>query len=773
MAGRLGTLTLDLIAKIGGFTGPLEKASKQSKKTADDISSAGKAIGIGIGAGAAAAAVGLTLMVKSQMDAIGAQVDLASKLRTTYGSLETLARAGDLAGVSMQQIEAAAGKLELNLGKAAQGSKAQSEALAQLGLNASEVAALPLDERILKINAALAKNVPAAQRAAVAAELFGAKNATAMGLLDTDTLAEAARQVEIFGLNLSEVDAAKVEMAGDALSNFSLLADGIGTQLTVELAPVLKAIGDQFLESAEKAGGLGTVVQDTVKTSVNVLSFLADAADGVGRVFEIVADTIIGTITTAAGYATDAIADVVEALQTIPGVDLSGNAESIRQFSQESFSVAQEAAANIKETLERPLAGTAFKQFYEDAQKAGQASAEAAESTKGSAEVVARAMGTVDKAAAKAERQLQKTFESTAEGLERQIALFGQSGEAAQLAYEIQSGKLVGINAEQQKRLEGLAAELDSLEKIKEQQEGYAGLVRDMRADEEVRNDQLRERLKIIESMPGLLPGERTKQTGRAIDAAFPDAPDSGVSEIDAGPLGELGKLDDSQQELEEWYSTQLQLLDGYRKDRSDLNTQWDEQELELKRQYEEQLAGIESSRWKVGLSGMSDFLTQIQTLRDTDSKKGKQLAKTAAIAQATINAYTAATGAYASASAIPVVGWVMGPIAAAAALAAGLANVSAIKGMAHDGIDSVPEDGTWLLQKGERVTTAETSAKLDNTLAKVQAGMAARSGGAVSQPMNITINQPGVTNAREARESSAAVQRAVARAVSGSRRYI
>ena len=39
---------------------------------------------------------------------------------------------------------------------------------------------------------------------------------------------------------------------------------------------------------------------------------------------------------------------------------------------------------------------------------------------------------------------------------------------------------------------------------------------------------------------------------------------------------------------------------------------------------------------------------------------------------------------------------------------------------MAHDGIDSIPEDGTWFLQKGERVTTAETSAKLDRTLDQV-----------------------------------------------------
>lgn len=46
-----------------------------------------------------------------------------------------------------------------------------------------------------------------------------------------------------------------------------------------------------------------------------------------------------------------------------------------------------------------------------------------------------------------------------------------------------------------------------------------------------------------------------------------------------------------------------------------------------------------------------------------------------------------------------------------------------ALLGMAHDGIDAVPETGTWLLQKGERVTTASTSAKLDKTLDEVQAG--------------------------------------------------
>ena len=40
MAGSLGTLTLDLIAKIGGFTGPMDQAGRAAKKTSKEMTSA-------------------------------------------------------------------------------------------------------------------------------------------------------------------------------------------------------------------------------------------------------------------------------------------------------------------------------------------------------------------------------------------------------------------------------------------------------------------------------------------------------------------------------------------------------------------------------------------------------------------------------------------------------------------------------------------------------------------------------------------------------------
>ena len=50
----LGTLTLDLIARIGGFTGPLDQASRESQKRMAEIKKSAEALGKGVGAAFAA-----------------------------------------------------------------------------------------------------------------------------------------------------------------------------------------------------------------------------------------------------------------------------------------------------------------------------------------------------------------------------------------------------------------------------------------------------------------------------------------------------------------------------------------------------------------------------------------------------------------------------------------------------------------------------------------------------------------------------------------------
>ncbi|EFI2067068.1 hypothetical protein BEN92_001659 [Escherichia coli] len=128
-------------------------------------------------------------------------------------------------------------------------------------------------------------------------------------------------------------------------------------------------------------------------------------------------------------------------------------------------------------------------------------------------------------------------------------------------------------------------------------------------------------------------------------------------------------------------------------------------------------------------------------TLFGQENTKAMQMAfnahKAFSIGQATVNMWTAATDAWNDPTNVTT-----GQKIAAAALAVSqnMGNIANIKstnvsGMAHDGIDNIPREGTWLLDKGERVVDQRTNGDLKDFLA------AQKSGGGNSQP--IEVNAP------------------------------
>jgi hypothetical protein len=138
-------------------------------------------------------------MVRSGLDVIGAQADMAASLRTTVESLQVLTWAGELAGVSMGEIEQATKKLTTRLSEAAAGSGSAVGALQRLNLTAAELQALPLDQRIVAIQEALNRFVPEAERAAVASDLFGDRAALAFLRIDPPPCARRRRMCRISG----------------------------------------------------------------------------------------------------------------------------------------------------------------------------------------------------------------------------------------------------------------------------------------------------------------------------------------------------------------------------------------------------------------------------------------------------------------------------------------------------------------------------------------------------------------------------------------------
>jgi hypothetical protein len=234
--------------------------------------------GIALAAVTAAAAAAGVAMVRSGLEVIGAQADMAASLRTTVESLQVLTWAGELAGVSMGEVEQATKKLTTRLSEAAAGSGSAVGALQRLNLTAAELQALPLDQRIAAIQEALNQFVPEAERAAVASDLFGDRAALAFLRIDAATLREAAQDVQDFGVAVSAADAAQIERTGDAIAKLSLIWLGLTNRLTAAVAPALETVANALADMARGTGPIGGAITAVFDNLTRLATYAATFA---------------------------------------------------------------------------------------------------------------------------------------------------------------------------------------------------------------------------------------------------------------------------------------------------------------------------------------------------------------------------------------------------------------------------------------------------------------------------------------------------------------
>jgi hypothetical protein len=217
--------------------------------------------GVAAAAATAALAAAAGAMIRNGLQVIDAQAKLAASLDTTVASIQVLERAGALAGVSMGQIEQATIQLTRRLSQAASGTGPAVNALNRLRLSASELQRLPLDQRIALIQDRLADFVPEAERAAIAAQLFGDRAALVFTRIDSATLRQANQDLIDFGVIVSDQDARQIERTNDAISRLGLLWRGVANQLTVAVAPALEAVVNALAAFASVTGPLGRAIQ--------------------------------------------------------------------------------------------------------------------------------------------------------------------------------------------------------------------------------------------------------------------------------------------------------------------------------------------------------------------------------------------------------------------------------------------------------------------------------------------------------------------------------
>jgi hypothetical protein len=350
------------------------------------------------GAAAVTAAVAATAaLVKAGLQSADAQVKLARSLDGTITGLQALDRAANRAGVSSGELEGALSRLNQNLGRAMLEGGPAADALERLGLNAQQLSALDVDERM----AAIADQVKAlglnSQETAAILRDLGIRQASVVNLMRDggDAIRESKDRLAEYGLTMNNIDARKIEAANDAMGEFSVIMDGVSQKLAAKFAPAIELIATKFADAAAEGEGIGSGVDKAYEMIKTSAIFIINAIDGVARTFEVagkagaafalgVTKAILELANAIINGPTKAVNELINLMNKIPMLEigeigLTNFGEDIAQQLLIVDGALREAGADIQNTLLRPLAGDEFKKLLDEAEVNAEQIAMAAE----------------------------------------------------------------------------------------------------------------------------------------------------------------------------------------------------------------------------------------------------------------------------------------------------------------------------------------------------------------------------------------------------------
>jgi len=272
----------------------LDKRVNNSTKGMQGMESSAGVVFRGLAAGATIVTGALSTMVgvatglwKVTADNIDAQAKLANSLGLTYSQYERLSYAAGMAGTSQEALNTGLRKLSLGLSQAISGVGPTADALRLLGLDAKDLANVPLDQAMAQIADAMKGVENSADRTAIAVNLFGRQGLQMLPLLNEDMKA-LGDEAERMGRTLSQVDLTAIDNAGDAFDRVTSSMSALTNRFVADLAPAIEVVAESLFgatESAGEFGGAGTFAADLVINSMGLLINVFSVVRGTTEVF--------------------------------------------------------------------------------------------------------------------------------------------------------------------------------------------------------------------------------------------------------------------------------------------------------------------------------------------------------------------------------------------------------------------------------------------------------------------------------------------------------
>ena len=753
MAGKsLGILTIDLIAKVGGFVQGMDKAERASQKWRDQVKKDAKEIStsiIAIGAAAATAAVGIgaagLAIVKNTAQQVTEADRWAKSLKMSTQDLLSWQYAAEQAGLTGDNIADIFKDINDKVGDAVLNKSGEAaQALDTLGLSAQKLSQQSPDKQLLAISSALQK-IPSQAGKTNILESLGNDLSKMLPLFDNNNekLKQFLQLSKDFGIAPPQEDIDNLVKVNQFFQDIETSARGLKMEIAsglakVDLSPLqdgLDSIHDVFTDPAILQG-----LSDLVGEAISLAGVVGRIAGGLGAIASYTRSRI-GAVS--GNYDS---ADENDVAQRIEFLNKRGNQSKEQKDELDFLNKRLQYLRAIKSSL-----------TPEDVEKGANGltsllSDMGIDQPKGDDYNLGKGQSN-QKITAKSNSS-DNTFKNRLLDLQKQAALIETTGkktaevtELEKVNFDITSGNLNKLSEGQKEQLRIAAKFLDSKkEELRLNQENAK--VAEYVSGLEKQNKLVRQGFD--NQIVGRYSGSRERsrmQDDNDIQQDFASRQEDLLNQLQSGDI-DKSLYDKKKEALQNSLDERLKIQEKHYKDLDDLQKDGAAGFISGITDQATAYSDLYANMQPVGAQTFSNLTDMVINWAETGKLNAQDFAATfiqsvgaallqyaaAQVAMAALSAFTAWIG-------VPYVGPVVASTQAiAAAAAAGVfmtAIGSALHGQAHDGIDSVPETGTWLLQKGERVTTAKTSAKLDATLDRV--ATQSTGGGAIYAP-NISI---------------------------------
>lgn len=676
----IGELVVRIVGDSTALAQDLATAAKSTESFSAKARSSLNTFATGAAVAFAGAVAGVAAIYAEQAKLIDQTAKLADSIGITTEALTGLRYAAALTGVEQNTLDTALKKVNIKLAEAAAGSTDAAATFDRLGVNASELINLPVDQRISAIADGMKGLGSQTERTAIAVKLFEEEGVALVNMLGggSESLAAMTAEAEALGLTLSRVDAAKVEQANDAITRVGALGEGFKNQLTAELAPVIEGVATGIKDWALEMGGFGEVAKI-------VVNFLVRAAGTVGDVFR--GWEIILKANKALFY--ELAASAAEAFASI-----SASAAGPKQEVDGFFSVILQGLADTSANAQRWAFG----------KSAGDALAEASDS----AQVWARDMRD---AAIQAQDDLSRALNEPIPSQAAELWLADWRQKSATLARETAQVKAEIAAAPPAQPQRGSAADefelnstYDDVNIINARLADRANTYQEWR-DKELEKERaytaaeiqmLKERAdygllsteSFLRLKSGLIEEANAKEREAAAEFAYSIQSPADLSQLDEFLEGKAETMQEWRQleldRITEQNTIELELL----KERYDAGLLMEEDYHALKQGIMDGAAArskaAEEANTKDRLAIASGLFSNLSGLMNTGSKKMFEIGKAASIANAVVSGYEAVVSSYAAGAKIG--GPWLGAAYAATAAAATFAQIQKIKSQSFGG---------------------------------------------------------------------------------------